>query len=627
MREHGDIQINGRYYRIDLQSYNEKDVTDFSPRASVPGSGIIYGELGLYQPVMITDWQHGFGFQWHEDPQGYLYTEGNIDTRHDGIVMLFTKSTVADSDNYLYTRTAIQEFDGNIYTNYGGGLRKYTSSDGTWSDAFPSSTDGVKFLWQNGKYLFACTNNEIFYTDNPSTDGTSSDGWQTAGINASVVDFNWLHHHDGYVYGGKDADALGENANQVYFDDTIDLSTLHGTASDDPAMIPVGIDGYITLGAFSFAGDIHVPKADGLYRIDKDRTAARKVLDFGDVASPYNFRSWAIHNGYVVFPIRDTLYQWTGARLTDVTPPPITDSYPYETYGHFNNFVVFGKYLFMSAMTSASSYEEHILCFDGVGWHKLVTSATGGDGGVTAMYFDSFNNRLWYAITGSGGSFLYYIPFNDRSVYPYPDFPTTGTHTLVTSRMAAGFRRIEKSSPSLLLEAANCSSNRYILLYYKLDDGTWQPWGGEDGITNKITTNGVNELTDPTGPNQSTVEYNYIQLKFKLVTEDSSQSPVLSSATLRLILRPDEYYGYGFMVIGSGYNQPESANAGQIWDRLKEARASKSPIEFVDLWGGAHKVYMTSLSRQARSRSGDDYAGGEIIETRIMVNLVEVQDG
>lgn len=620
-REFADVKINNKYYRIDITTYNIKDVTDFSPRASVPGSGIIYGELGLYQPVMFTDWKHGFGFQWHEDPEGYLYTEGNVDTRHSGIAMLFTQSTQSDSDYTTDSRSQFLNFAGDLYSEYNGGIRKYVASDDLWSDAFPTTSDGVKYLWQNGKYLFALTNNEIFYASSPSTDA-SSDGWQTTGINASSVDYNWLHHHDGYVYAGKDEDVNGLNGHYVYFDDNVDLSQLAGTASDDPAAIPVGIDGYKTFGAFSFSGDIHVPRADGLYRIDKDRTAARKVLDFNDVASSDNFRSWTIHNGYVVFPIRDVLYQWTGARLTDITPPPITDTYPYETYGQFDNFVVHGKFLFMSARTSSTSYEEHIICFDGVGWHKLVTVAESGTGGITSMYFDAINNRLWYALEDGK---VYYIQFNERSRYPYASFPTTGTHTIVTSRIAAGFRRINKSTPSLLVEVDNCSSNRYIQVYYKLDDGSWIAWGGEDGTTNKIDTTGITELRNPTGTNLSTIEYNYIQLKFKFITTDSSQSPVLSSATLRVLLRPNEYYAYGFLVEASAQNQPDDRSTFQIWSDLQEARESKAPIDFIDVWGVPHKVYITALSENARSRSGADYRGGkEQIESLIRVNMVEV---
>ena len=37
------------------------------------------------------------GFSWHTDESGYLCTNGNVDTRHDGIVMLFTNSTSSET--------------------------------------------------------------------------------------------------------------------------------------------------------------------------------------------------------------------------------------------------------------------------------------------------------------------------------------------------------------------------------------------------------------------------------------------------------------------------------------------------------------------------------------------------
>src|SRR3989304_4786315 len=93
----GDIVLNGNEYQIDMGSYRVRDIVDFAPRASEPGGSIIQSGLGLLQPYLQTDFRHGFGFQWHEDAQGYARTDGNIDTRHSGVVMMFTTS-VNDSD-------------------------------------------------------------------------------------------------------------------------------------------------------------------------------------------------------------------------------------------------------------------------------------------------------------------------------------------------------------------------------------------------------------------------------------------------------------------------------------------------------------------------------------------------
>src|SRR5687768_17573022 len=95
----GDIQLDGKPYRIDVATWRGKDIIDFSPRATVPGGSFVMSDLGLLQPLVQTDWRHGFGFHWYADAMGYLQTVGNIDTRQDGIAMLFTSSTSSETDN------------------------------------------------------------------------------------------------------------------------------------------------------------------------------------------------------------------------------------------------------------------------------------------------------------------------------------------------------------------------------------------------------------------------------------------------------------------------------------------------------------------------------------------------
>ena len=60
MESLGDVKINGKWYRIDPRSYQGQSVTDFSPRASTPGGSVVHSQLTLYQPLLQTDWKHGF---------------------------------------------------------------------------------------------------------------------------------------------------------------------------------------------------------------------------------------------------------------------------------------------------------------------------------------------------------------------------------------------------------------------------------------------------------------------------------------------------------------------------------------------------------------------------------------
>src|SRR5687768_15113413 len=97
--ELGDITLGGKPYRVDFNTWQGKDVIDFAPRATVPGGAAVMSDLGMFQPLFQTDWRHGFGFHWYSDAMGYMNTIGNIDTRQEGLTMLFTKATSSDTQN------------------------------------------------------------------------------------------------------------------------------------------------------------------------------------------------------------------------------------------------------------------------------------------------------------------------------------------------------------------------------------------------------------------------------------------------------------------------------------------------------------------------------------------------
>ena len=625
----GHVLISGKPYRIELSSYSGRDAVDFSPRGQVPGGGATYSQLGLYQPLSITDWRAGFGYQWHTNEAGYLSTAGNIDTRHEGIVMLWTDATQSDTDQhakngFLSARIAATDFLWGYHTK---GARWVDSAIAAWSDADPVDTTEVKAMWWNGKYLFACPEGgRLYYSD---TTDTGSD-WTAGGGGDSSIDYNWLTHHDGFAYVGKDADGSGAGGNEVYYDDAIDLAGMYGDPTDDPSVIYVGVDGFETKGGVPFQGKLYFPRADGLYELLADKTGARKALDFSDVTSEDNFRSWCIFNNALYFPIRDVLYRWNGTSLAVVTPARLTDTFPYETYGHFDNFVVIGRFLYMAAQTNNATTVEHdLLAYDGTAWHKLDKIVE--NGAVYAMYYDPLNDRLWRSYSDSDAIFFTdYIPFQAGSEFPYAAFPTSGTHSILSSRLHMGYRLVKKSTPSLLIEGSNLSSTVYLKVFYSIDGGTWTAWGGEDGVTNVVNTDGVTELENPLGVSPSTLEYYYIQIKVNFITSSATSTPVLEGLTVRFLLRPDVSYGYSMTVIaGRGYEigdavEGEERTAWDIIQELREARDSKSPLEFVDPYGERHSVYISAINDNAVIEHTDEGGTEPDIEARVAVNLIEV---
>lgn len=590
----GHISLNGHDYRIDLPSYRVSDLVDFAPRAATPGGSILHSELGLYQPLMLTDWRHGFGFMWYTDAMGYMRTDGDVDTRHAGLVMCSTQPTSSDTNNAI--KEGFLTFNGALYS-YGAALRKF--SGGVWADEGGYGT--INGLLCTGSYLFVLPNGARIRK--VSTGGVHSD----AGLNASSVDYKWAVIFNGYIYAGVDG------TNRIHYSDKEDLSDLEGTTSD-PDVIYVGAGGIPTLGATVFGGKLYVFRQDGMWLIEDK--LAKKVLDYGDQVSSTNFRSWAVHNGMLVFPIRDRVKQWNGVRLADITPPQVNDVFPYTTYGRFDNFVVIDTFLYCTARTNEITYSEDLLCFDGVGWHKLNALITDGTGQITAMGYDVVNNRLWYHKDVTS-DITYYISMQDMSAFPYSNFSTSASHVLYTSRLDMGFRRVTKSMPSILVEGSNLSATKYLRVSYSLDGAAYVVMGS-------VTASGVTELNF----SGSTVEFKYLTLKVEFFTNTTTETPVLEGLTVRFIMRPDTAYGYNFVILADRDTQfggqRSLRSAKTIIDELHTARASKAPVTFVDIYGTSHKVYVSQIVEQAVEYHPEIEAGIPAVESMVRVNLVEV---
>lgn len=638
MPNEGHVTIDGVDYVVDLRSYRRHDIVDFSPRATVAG-GSVFSELGLYQTLNFDDWQGGFGYPWQTATKDnvYLHTIGRVDTRHAGLAMLMTQATKSDSD---YKVDGFDIFGGDVYSWSSDGVIKYTSSGATW--AVVSTDANVSDLWNNGYYIFQCAASiPLKYA---ATDVGATSDWTETGATTDQTNFYWLTHHDGYVYAGQVIGTDGSSGHYVSYDDSILLGDIYTVSSDDPQIVPVGIPGMQVDKGISYRGDFLLPRPDGIYRMDKDRTAARRVLDYSDQTSTDNFRDWAIHNGQLVYPVRDELISWNGSRTVPITPPRLTVVPPYVTYGRYDNFTTVGNFLFMSARTNdaviaedTQAYEEHILCYDGVGYHKLAEPIMDGDGSITSLKFDPYNDRLWYAVNTSSDNDIYYIPFqaNNPTGFPFGDYQkssdmaSTQQDAIIGPRIAAGFRRVHKSTPSVIMEGYNLSTGQYLELDYKHDGSTgWLPWGGDCGITNVMTSDGIKAFLNPLGLDKSTVEYKWIQYKIQLFTADSTQTPILEGFYPRLLMRPDTLWGWSMQIVASKDVQygtgKQDMGAFDILDMVAAARDSKAPVTFTDVYGHEFQVYVSAVNEQAVEYHADRPGPHPDVEQVVQVNLVQV---
>jgi hypothetical protein len=593
----GDITLDGKPYRIDFNSWRGKDVIDFAPRATVPGGAAVLSDLGMFQPLLQTDWRHGFGFHWYSDSMGYLSTTGNVDTRHDGLAMLYTQAVQGDTDNNNKLGMAV--FNDALYFWGAGGLRKFDGS--TWTTVY--NTAAVNFAMATANYLFFCPSGARI--KKMDTSGTITD----AGLDANATNYRWLILHNGYIYAGK----AGSNA--IHFDNDIALGTLQGNSTDTNRIL-VGVGDNPTLGAIVYNGNLYVRKSDGVWLIGEDRIA-RRMLDFSAEESAINLRSWAVINGYLVMPMRDRILQWNGARVSDITPHKISDTFPYVTYGAFHHFVAVGDYLYVLGRTNESPSKIDLLSFDGVGWHKLMTIDSANTGLSGFMGYEAVNNRLWYHVNTGSTNTTYYIQFQDRSSFPYANFPTSGTHSLITSRIDMGFRRVLKSMDKVFIETQNCNTTSYLKLSYSLDGGSWVHW-------KDIKESGVIELLNPGG--SFTREFNWLQLRIDFVTSSASQSPILEGYSISFIMRPETRMGYNFNIFAiTNYEYgtyTDDRTSQEILDDLMAVRNSASPVELIDIYGRSHRGYITAIREQPVFRELE----GDKVDVEVMynVNFVEV---
>src|SRR5574340_1299570 len=462
--------INGKPYRIDLTSYREKDLADFSPRASVAGSSISQSELMLYQPLYLTDWRHGLGFVWYTDAMGYITSMGNIDTRQPGIVTLFSDKT-AKLDANTSAKRGFTMFKGNIYSWGTAGLRKLDTSTWIWSSIWAAGT--VNFAMATENWLFYCPDGaQLRRLDGGSTDEDCGD--------ASADDFKWLVIHEGYIYGGVDG------TNNVFYDSDPDLDTMHGTEAADPAVIKVGAGGYGTLGALSWGSQLFIFRRDGIWVMGEGKIV-RRILDYSSEASASNFAGYAIFNGYLYFTVRGKIYQWNGSRVLDVTPGRFSDQFPYSEIKVVGPMITVNNFLYVIAewynqpaepgipgIGDAGDTYTSLFCYDSVGWHKLtdLLQDAHGEAEQCSMYFDADTNRLYMQVEdNTDNNWFGYITLGASSLTTSP-YPTTGDHVLISSRLDMGFRRVDKFSPSLLIEASNISysalldpNQRYLEIY------------------------------------------------------------------------------------------------------------------------------------------------------------------
>lgn len=629
---------------IDPNSYSEVDIVDFAPRA---GGTLNFAELGLYLDVSQENFQHGFGKWIFSESQSYAYTGNQVDTRH-GHLSLFTKPVSLGTAGATVPRKLIVHKGTPLFvsgTSLFGLNTNGTALDGIWTsnfyevlstgtyifatrtgaanqlallDVLPvvSATSNVLTFaattgWEvnvfqggsvhiydgtgNGqvKTIASNTANTITITTtfSPIPDATSkASPLKTVGNGANPpLNFGKLEVFGGFFW------SYEQGTNFLHFWSNINGSNAEGGGTADAAVVQVGSKATVIRNIIAFNNQLWVFKDDGAWVVGEDNLAYH-TLNYASEQSSLNFQSIAVWAGFLIFPIRNSVYKYRSG-LQDITPPHWDELPPYKQFGNFKGFTSVGNWFYMIGSSNVANATDEpatestagfasVMASDGVGWHKIL------DIPATAptdywMGHDPINNMLYVATLVAGSTTLWRIPLQALSSLPYDSYDTAINHHFYTSYFDLGFKRIPKSFASVTL-SGEFPTNTSVSIEFRIDDTTtWTTLGTFDSE--------LEEVAFPTGTTGRRV-----QLRLRLITTSSTVSPIVRAIILKVMVRPEVLYGVNCnVIIASGQQDQRQGQVGltsaQILAHLRAARSSTAPITFTDIFGVEHPAYLSSL--------------------------------
>ena len=210
-------------------------------------------------------------------------------------------------------------------------------------------------------------------------------------------------------------------------------------------------------------------------------------------------------------------------------------------------------------------------------WHTLSNTDL-DDVKVAQVYSD----KLWIAGFKSSTGYIRYYSLADD------DYPTTGTHTIITSYYESQFRGTNKCWFSFELRADNLDANKTVKVEWQKDEDTsWTELAGAgSGI---FTTAGTKNF-------QTNTYGKRIRFQLTLATNSATISPEITGIIVRGILAPDTLRIQEWWVKCADYipmknGQPDSRLGSEIKSLLETAATSAKeevwPATAYDIWGNS----------------------------------------
>ncbi len=600
---HVTLEVDGTTYglMVRIPGYKQADITPYTVKI---GSGDMrFSDQTVYATLVQEDWSHGFGFREMTDPQGYSHSDHCVDSRFPRMVMLMTKLTDASKMDTGLTIAAARkfiEYGGNVYACTINGVYRW---------------DGAKWVstgQDTGECHDAIEDGVNLYVSFDGARGRHYNGviWDDTG-QSTFTDMRFFARHGGYMWASDDG------LPTVHYTSlpTDDFEGGNDGTGGDPDAIDVSQGRIPITSLCPWNNALYVGKEDGLWQIPEGADLAYQIGYYADQRHSKNFQTMVVWKGNLYYCIKNDLYRQTGLTITNVSAPMWSYDFPYQRFGNYRFLTPCGDFLYVIASenTETGTYgtggyglgpygggsKEALLCYDGVGWHKLMDIATGGDT-VSGMNYTPLNDKLWISIQGTTDK-IYYIPLNTSYHMPYPSYETTTTrpsdldnpHYLYMSGFDAQLSTVQKHFSAASISGI-FDSGRTIDAWYSIDRGPWMHLGTYDDPD--ASNAGIETIAFPASATGKMIHF-----RFNFQTAQETLTPVMERFILQYLPRPATIYSYEFDILLADIIKEldhtlDSNTSKDLYDALLAARASVTPLTLHDIWNEEHTVYCTAVT-------------------------------
>ncbi len=628
------VATQGRFTKVPLSAFN--------PRLGIGAPK--YSDLSGFQHQVIPSLHNGVGQPEFTDENACMMMNG-IDGTDQGFIRLANAlsnnsfglglGTPSIHDNGFICSATNEEFSlfGLAFPVQASASQRclYVYNQTDRQDYSFTTTAGVQDILDNGSYVFVTLGgvrmqkssraggitfdegagaDSIIFDDGAGADSITflaTFVWSDAGLTAiPPTDMGQMAIYQEFVWVAE------RDTPWVHRFATLDASDLEGgneddDASYDPYAVRVG-PGRIPITAMcAYRDRLYVGREDGLYSLALTGTASTDIetgLDFEVTRHRDNFRGMCTYNGYLVFQENGRIFEFNGTSKQDITPGPISDSWPYLRFKRYGGFWPHGKYLFTTATTSDDSVSQpiwYLLVFTQSGWGVLGQLDASKTKAATTPTVSQLTNGVTYLRIGQ-------VNNSDSYVHVYEMDSNLGAsgvgNTQLTgyfegSTLDFGLPQIDRMLSLVRVNSQNIveGTNRIKITYYLNDSGT-------EHVLGTIASDDCNFLLFP---DETTCKK--MRPKVTLETSDAANTPVVRNIVIQYMDRPETVWGYTMNIDLVEGARTYSGNTSQysvaeLKRKLEDWRDNKIPVTFREPTGDIANVFITDCKFIATDGKG-----------------------